>query len=80
MTLSYRAAVEHTCPDTCELCGGPPDGRWGTLSCDHDHPTGVLRGWLCSTCNMAIGCLGDDLDRAIEMLIAYRESRGLLQP
>ncbi len=37
---------------------------------DHDHSTGAVRGLLCTTCNLALGLLGDDLKR-VEMAISY---------
>lgn len=29
---------------------------------DHNHITGEFRGWICRTCNGAIGMLGDDVE------------------
>src|ERR1035437_2903576 len=40
---------------TCEICG-----RKRKLVCDHDHVTGFVRGWVCGTCNSAIGYLDDN--------------------
>jgi len=44
----------------CDLCGQPPDGRWGRLNIDHCHATNVFRGLLCSRCNRAIGFFKDN--------------------
>lgn len=44
-------------PTVCECCGTPSKR---TLSLDHCHITGKFRGWLCNSCNRAIGLLGDD--------------------
>jgi len=58
----------------CAICGGLPNGRWGSSSryaFDHDHRSGVFRGLLCSRCNHAIGLFGDKpslLIKALEYL------------
>jgi len=38
---------------------------------DHDHETGMFRGWLCSRCNSGLGWLGDsvsNLKRGVKYL------------
>lgn len=52
------------CPAVCELCGSPPGPK--VLALDHDHASGVFRGWLCDRCNRGLGFLGD----CREMLLA----------
>jgi hypothetical protein len=52
------------CPENCEICGNPEtkkhkSGTLHELSLDHDHVTGSFRGWLCSSCNLGLGKLGD---------------------
>jgi hypothetical protein len=39
----------------CAICGGAEQ----TLSVDHDHVTGTVRGLLCRDCNLALGWLRD---------------------
>jgi hypothetical protein len=46
----------------CDICGNPPDGKWGELAIDHCHEGGGFRGLLCSSCNMALGLFKDDPD------------------
>ncbi len=57
------------CPATCENCGNPPNGR-GSLHLDHDHETGEFRGWLCYSCNVGLGLLGDNA-AAVFRVLAY---------
>ena len=56
----------------CAMCFLPQvDPRKTRLCVDHCHTTGVVRGLLCSNCNVAIGLLKDDerlLQRGIEYL------------
>jgi Recombination endonuclease VII/Domain of unknown function (DUF5664) len=62
------------CPERCELCGSLPGKR--ALHLDHDHKTGVFRGWLCHICNLSLGKFGDDiagLEQAIEYLHRAQE-------
>lgn len=47
-------------PQFCECCQASP--KPGKALCrDHNHDTGLFRGWLCHSCNLGIGLLGDDL-------------------
>ena len=46
---------------------------------DHNHKTGKIRGWICSSCNSSIGKFNEDigvLERAIKwlkgVLLTYR--------
>lgn len=65
-------------PDTCELCGQPPNGRGSKAASahicfDHDHETGKPRGWLCDRCNKVLGMVKDD-PVLLRTLAAYLES------
>ena len=53
-------------PDTCECCGQPPRRR--ALHWDHDHRTGAFRGWLCHGCNVALGAIGDSVERLTQLI------------
>lgn len=50
----------------CESCGN----YFEKLTCDHDHKTGVIRGWLCRRCNLGIGALGDTVE-GVEKAVIY---------
>lgn len=55
----------------CKICGtSQPRGRGG-FHVDHCHQTGIVRGLLCTTCNMMLGLAKDNketLMKAIEYL------------
>lgn len=57
-----------TAPVICECCGREQIGK--SLAADHDHANGRFRGWLCSSCNLGLGKLGDTLD-GVERARAY---------
>jgi hypothetical protein len=50
----------------CALCGRKPGRR--ELAVDHDHQTGQVRGLLCSSCNGALGVLGDSREGLLRAL------------
>ena len=54
----------------CAICLIKQDNR--RFSVDHDHKTGKVRGLLCSTCNMGLGCLQDDAE-LLRKLATYIE-------
>lgn len=55
----------------CAICGIHEENVTKSLAIDHDHTTGLVRGYLCNNCNRGIGLLKDDpnvLRNAIEYL------------
>jgi hypothetical protein len=67
------------CPEACEVCGATPtkNGR-RPLDFDHCHREGLFRGWLCHSCNMAVGYVGDNSER-LRKLADYLDNFNLLQ-
>lgn len=54
----------------CAICE-QPEKNGKSLSIDHDHDSGKVRGLLCNNCNRALGLLKDDkemLSKAIHYL------------
>jgi hypothetical protein len=61
----------------CKICGQPETsvsrGALRSLSVDHCHDTGKVRGLLCYRCNTSIGRMNDDpdlLQKAVDYLTA----------
>ena len=57
-----RRELKKTAPDTpdrCECCGGISNK---VFVLDHCHETNKFRGWICESCNHAIGKLGDNIE------------------
>jgi hypothetical protein len=65
-------------PAACECCGSPPKPD-KALALDHCHRTGAFRGWLCHSCNTALGKLGDDI-AGLQRAIDYLKRAGLSGP
>jgi hypothetical protein len=55
----------------CAICNNPEQSqKYKTLSVDHCHLTGSIRGLLCSNCNRALGLFKDNL-LVLESAIKY---------
>ena len=53
-------------PSACECCGC----KNKVIQLDHDHTDDTFRGWLCSSCNRALGHLGDSIE-SVERALIY---------
>jgi hypothetical protein len=70
LTVFQGKALLHSTKGACPICLNPfGKGRKGP-HLDHDHVTGLARGYLCSKCNLAIGQLGDTAE-AVGRAFAY---------
>ena len=67
----YNGRKKRQC-NACAICGKEETARWrGTLrslSIDHDHKTGRIRGLLCTKCNIALGNVNDDIGILAKMM------------
>lgn len=66
ITLGEFESVLAKQGSACAACGSSKWGKIGPVV-DHDHTSGVVRGILCSPCNIAAGILGDDPKRAQQL-------------
>ena len=53
----------------CPICRTNPR----TLVFDHCHKTNMFRGWICRSCNAAIGKLGDDYSNVQKAVLYLRD-------
>ena len=60
-------------PDKCEVCGALGSDFKKGLCFDHDHSTGLFRGWLCTRCNVALGMVKENIE-LLQALIDYIKS------
>jgi hypothetical protein len=71
LTLEQYSAMCKAQNDSCPICKRHVDDFAKTkLVVDHNHTTGKVRALLCSSCNSAIGLLGEDIPR-IQAAIEY---------
>jgi hypothetical protein len=64
MTIEEIKACIDRLGGLCELCGRPQTrlfkGKLVRLAVDHDHATGKVRGFICSSCNVVLGQANED--------------------
>lgn len=74
MTLADEDRLRVAQGDRCATCDVSLENSF--VRCvDHDHTTGRVRGLLCRRCNMAIGLLGESVER-VRRVVAYLDLRG----
>lgn len=59
----------------CAICGMTTEEHGMRLHVDHCHKTGLVRGLLCSNCNIGIGNLGDNpliVKHALSYLLSHK--------
>ncbi len=70
ITLDLYNFIFREQENVCVICKNPEtavdkrSGKVRRLHVDHDHKTGMIRGLLCTRCNLAVGFLQNDADRA----------------
>lgn len=62
---AMSAAQSHV----CAICKKPPRSR--SMSVDHNHASGAVRGLLCQGCNMLVGALENPLAKAARSYLAF---------
>ena len=76
LTLEQYQAMWDAQLGVCAICGKPetrqtyPTRATSSLSVDHNHETGMIRGLLCHSCNTALGLLYED-PVVIESMLDY---------
>lgn len=60
MTHEYYDELLKSQDNKCAICKTHQQDLKRTLSVDHDHNTGKVRGLLCDNCNRALGYFKDD--------------------
>ena len=73
-TLAQFGLLPSDVPENCEICGDGPTVEDTRLAIDHDHKTGLFRGFLCNRCNWALGLARDDpkiLRRMVRYLVNH---------
>lgn len=61
-----KEELGRTCPTgSCPICLKVKKLVW-----DHDHDSGNFRGWICRSCNAALGFIGDNY-AAVRRLTSY---------
>ena len=54
-------------PTLCDICK-----QVGKICFDHNHENGEFRGWICHSCNLALGLIRDNKD-TLKAMLKYLE-------
>lgn len=57
------------CEYQCQGCGVSTPGNLRDWAVDHNHQTGIVRGILCSNCNITIGMSHESIDILTNLIL-----------
>lgn len=60
----------------CAICGKHQSEFNRALGLDHCHKTEIMRGLLCTKCNLGIGYFDDNVERLLKAAIYLRRNYG----
>ncbi len=63
----------------CAICHKPAPTEKPFFVVDHDHETGMVRGLLCNSCNVALGLLKDDMNTLRSAVVYLQNSKKLYE-
>lgn len=66
----YQKMIEQQ-KNACKICEKEFTGQ---INVDHSHDTGKVRGLLCSSCNLTLGHLKDDIKRIKNLLLYLKQN------
>lgn len=61
----------------CKICKVHQSKLKRSLAVDHDHKTGLVRGLLCTRCNLGLGCFEDNIDNLMRSIEYLKEQEGV---
>ncbi len=64
-------------PNICEICSRTPKASRPFIMFDHCHKTGKFRGWICDSCNKALGHV-EDSPEILQKMIIYLEKANVI--
>lgn len=67
-----RASLSEHQNYRCAICGCDEDREGRRFAIDHDHDTGLVRGLLCTRCNVGLGYFSDSVEK-LSAAIKYLE-------
>lgn len=63
----------------CGICRKSQSRMKKALAVDHCHETGLIRGFLCSSCNLGLGCFRDNVDYLREAIVYLRKAERTIE-
>jgi hypothetical protein len=72
--IANTLQIETSFTGKCVICGVPECECRQTLHMDHDHNTGIFRGWLCENCNKGLGHFKDNPELLLKAIVYLENS------